>query len=118
MPDIDLVGNNLRVDSIQISKSTATLVSNAATVTKLAGTITTEALTTAAGASQAFTITIPGVSAGDLASVQRAGGTNTRQNYIYSAVTTANTLTVTVYNNEPTNALNGTLIFNYTITKK
>jgi len=118
MPNVDLAGNNLIVDSIQISKSTATLVSNAATVTKLAGTITTESLTTAAGASQAFTITLVGLVAGDIASIQRAGGSNTRQNYSYSAVVTTNTLTVTVYNNEPTNALNGTLIFNYVITKK
>lgn len=105
-------GGKLNLDS-----ATATLVSHAATVTKWAVVVTTEALTTAAGASQAFAITLTGVAAGDLAFVQAAGGTNTRQNFRYGAVTTTDTVTVTVYNNEGTNALNGTLIFNLVVMK-
>lgn len=105
-------GNTLKVNS-----GTATLSSNAATVTKYANQITTEALTTAAGGSQAFVITLTGAAATDLAFVQSAGGTNTRQNYKYGAVMTSNTCTVTLYNNEPTNAINGTLIFNLWIVK-
>lgn len=93
--------------------ATATLSSNAATITKHAAVITTESLTTAAGSSQAFTITLTGVAAGDLAFVQGTGaGTNTRQNHRYNAACTSNTITVTVFNTEPTNALNGTLVFN------
>lgn len=105
-------GTTLNLDS-----ATATLSSNAATVTKYAVVVTTEALTTAAGASQAFAITLTGVAAGDLAFVQAAGGTNTRQNYRYSAVTSTDTVTVTLYNTEPTNAINGTLIFNLWVLK-
>lgn len=89
----------------------ATLVANAATITKRWAVITTEALTTAAGASEAFVITLAGALADSPAFVTRAGGTNTRRNYDYDVVTTADTVTVTVYNNEPANALNGTLIF-------
>lgn len=105
-------GNTLKLNS-----GTATLSSNAATVTKYSNVITSEALTTAAAGSQAFVITLTGVAAGDIALVTRAGGTNTRQSYAYNAVTTTNTITVTVYNNEPVNAINGTLIFNLVVFK-
>ena len=103
--------------TINLDSNTATLSTNAATLTKYACVVTSEALTTAAGASQAFTLTLTGIAAGDLAFVTKAGGTNTRKNYTYEAVTTTNTVTVTVYNNEPTNALNGTLIFNLWVLK-
>lgn len=103
--------------TIDLDSHTKTLSSNAVTATKYAMVVTTESLTTAAGASQAFVITLTGVAAGDLAFVQAAGGTNTRQMYRYAAVTTSNTITVTVYNMEPTNALNGTLIFNLWVLK-
>lgn len=103
--------------TLDLDSSTATLSSNAATITKYACVITTEALTTAAGASQAFVITLTGVAAGDLAFVQDIGGTNTRYTYQYKAVTTSNTITVTVYNSGPTNALNGTLVFNLWVVK-
>lgn len=105
-------GNTLKLNS-----GNATLSSNAATVTKYSGVITTESLTTAAGAAASLVITLTGIAAGDLAFIQRAGGTNTRVNFNLSAVTTSNTLTVTVNNTEPTNALNGTLIFNFWIVK-
>ena len=94
------------------SADAITLSSNAGTMTKRAAVVTSESLTTAAGASQAMTITKTGVVAGDLVFITRAGGTNTRRSYAYDAVTTTDTITVTVYNNEPTNALNGTLKFN------
>lgn len=104
--------------TINLDSATATLTSNAVTVTKYAGQITSEALTTAAGASQAFVITLSGAAATDLVFIQKAGGTNTRKNYSYEAIMTSNTLTVTLYNTEPTNAINGTLIFNYWILKQ
>lgn len=103
--------------TIDLDSATSTLVSNAATLTKYAAVVTTESLTTAAAGSQALTLTLTGVAAGDLAFVTRAGGTNTRKNYQLDAVTTTNTVTVTVTNTEPTNALNGTLIFNLWILK-
>lgn len=98
--------------TIDLDSTTATGSSHAATITKYACVYTTESLTTAAGSSQAEAITLTGVAAGDLAFVSACGGTNTRQNYRLGAVTTSNTVTVTVYNNEPTNALNGTIKFN------
>lgn len=103
--------------TIGSGSATATLASNAATVTTYATVITTESLTTAAGSSQALVITLTGVAAGDLAFVTKAGGTNTRHNYQLEVVNTTNTITVTVYNTEPTNALNGTLKFNLWVVK-
>lgn len=105
-------GNTLKLNS-----GTSTLSSNAATVTKYAGQITTESLTTAAGASQAQVITLTGAAATDLVFITKAGGTNTRHNYQIEGVMTSNTLTVTIYNTEPSNALNGTLIYNVWIVK-
>lgn len=97
--------------------TTATLSSNAATITKYAAQITSEALTTAAGSSQAFTITLSGVSTTDLAFVQFVGGSNTRLNLQFRAACTADTVTVTLTNTEPTNAVNGTVIFNLWVVK-
>lgn len=103
--------------TIDLDSAPASLTSNAVTLTKYAGLITSEALTTAAGASQAFVITLTGVAAGDLAFVTKAGGTNTRKNYGLEAVTTTDTITVTLYNTEPTNAINGTVKFNLWVLK-
>lgn len=105
-------GKTLNLDS-----ATATLSSHAATVTKYAVQVTSEALTTAAGASQAFVITLTGVAATDLAFVTPAGGTNTREHIQYKAICTSNTVTVTISNIGPTNALNGTVIFNLWVLK-
>jgi hypothetical protein len=104
--------------TLDLDSGTATLSSNAATVTKYANLITSESLTTAAGSSQAFVLTLTGVAAGDFAFVQGTGaGTNTRMNHTYKAVCTTDTVTVTVFNNEPVNALNGTLKFNLMVFK-
>lgn len=106
-----------RVRTLAPEAATATLVTNAATVTKYLVQVTTEALTTAAGASQACTLTLAGVSATDLALVQLVGGTNTRLHLQTYAACTANTVTVTIANIGPTNAVNGTIIFNVWVMK-
>lgn len=103
--------------TLDLDSQTGTLSSNAITATKFAGQITSEALTTAAAASQAFVITLSGAAATDLVLLTKAGGTNTRKNFQLEGVMTTNTLTVTLYNTEPTNAINGTVIFNYWILK-
>lgn len=103
--------------TINLDSATATLSSNAATLTKFADVITTESLTTVAGSSQDFTLTLTGVAATDLTFLTPCGGTNTRRAVSYEARCTSNTVTVTVFNNEPTNALNGTLKFNLWVLK-
>lgn len=111
------LGLTYRVRALNLDATTATLSSNAATVTKYAVQVTTEALTTAAGASQACVLTLSGVSATDMAYVQLVGGTNTRLHLQTYAACTANTVTVTIANIGPTNAVNGTIIFNVFVFK-
>ena len=113
----DFGGTVLRVKNIAPEAALATLATNAATVTKYTVQVTTEALTTAAGAAQACTLTLTGVSATDLAMCQLVGGTNTRKHIQLWAACTANTVTITIENIGPTNALNGTVIFNVWVLK-
>jgi hypothetical protein len=116
--NVDVAGLNVvGLARIDLDSATATLSTHAATITKWSAQITSEALTTAAGASQAFVITKTGVAATDLAFVTPAGGTNTREHIQYKAICTSNTVTVTISNIGPTNALNGTVIFNLMICK-
>ncbi len=104
-------------NTIKSNVASATLSSNAATVTSYFTQITTESLTTAAGANQALVITLTGAAAGDIAFISKAGGTTTRKNFQLEGVMTTNTCTVTLYNTEPINAINGTVIFNLWILK-
>lgn len=103
---------------IDLDSATATLSSNAATITKWGAVITTESLTTAHTATQALVITKTGVAAGDLAFISMVGGTNTQGVPVFNAVCTSNTVTITLRNNAiATNAFNGTFIFNLWVVK-
>lgn len=97
---------------------TGTCTSNAVTISKMAGIVTTESLTTAGGASQAIVITNTTVAAGDIILIGRQGGGNSAtQNYSINAVATSNTITATIYNNTAATALNGTIIFSFLVIK-
>lgn len=103
--------------TIKSNVAATTFTSNAATGTSYFVQGTTPALTTAAGASQAEVYTLTGVAATDIAFVTFAGGTNTVKSVAIQAVCTTNTVTVTIYNIGPTDALNGTVIFNLMVLK-
>lgn len=96
------------------TSGTGTEAANAVTVNALSGVITTSALTTAAAGSYVITLTnsFVATSAARIL-ITRAGGTNTRRNFQIDAVSGSGTATITIYNTEPTNALNGTVIFNF-----
>jgi hypothetical protein len=103
----------LDVDSANVS-ATGNDTTQTATVTKMAGTITTGALTTAANATTAVVLTLTGVAAGDKVLVTMAGGTNTTAVYCQSAIATTNTITVVLRNGvNATTALDGTVAFHY-----
>lgn len=116
---INVAGLNVvGIARIDWDSATATLSSNAATITKWSAVVTTEALTTAHTASQALVITKVGVAAGDIAMVSKVGGTSTGGIPIFSAVCTTDTVTVTILNAaKSTDAFNGTFIFNLLIFK-
>ncbi len=103
--------------TIKSGVAATTMTANAATVTSYFLQCTTPSLSTAAGASQAETITLTGVAATDIVFVTKAGGSNTTKLYTLEAVATTNTVTVTIYNIGPSVALNGTVIFNVWIMK-
>lgn len=115
--NLDVAGTIVSTGPAGVDGGTATLSSNAATLSQYAGQITTESLTTAAGASQALTLTIAGIATTDLAFAQLAGGSSSAGTPILSAVCTANTLTITVLNKHASAALNGTLIINYLVNR-
>ena len=77
------------------------------------GTITTAALMTAGGASQAITLTNTSISATSVVLVQYSGGTNTVANISISCVPAAGSATITIFNNTAATALNGTVILKF-----
>ncbi len=89
--------------------------SNAVTASGFNGVITTSALTTAAGSSYAITWTNTKVTTGSKIFITSASGTNTRKNFNVEVVAGSGSATLTIYNSEPLNALNGTIILNYHI---
>jgi hypothetical protein len=92
---------------------TVTLSSNAGTLSKMAGVITTEALTTAAGAGQALTITNTLAATTSIVLVTRTGGTSTGGTPIIKAVPTASTITITLDNKHASAAFDGTFILSF-----
>lgn len=103
---------------IDLDSATATLSSNAATITKWSAVITTESLNTAHTATQALVITKTGVAAGDIAIVTRVGGTNAGGIPEIRAVCTTDTVTITLKNMaKSSDAFDGTFILNLIVFK-
>lgn len=112
----DYSGNILKADGFQANGAQSlTLTGNAGTSTSYFMQCTTPSLTTAGAAAQAEVITLNGVTASNIADVTYAGGTNTTTNISFKAICTANTVTVTIYNNTAATALNGTVVFNVVV---
>lgn len=110
-----ILGTGTRID---LASTTATLSSNAATITQFAAVITTESLTTAHTATAVLTVTKTGVATGDFAMISLVGGTNTAGVPVFNALCSTDTVTVTLRNNAIiTNAFNGTFIFNLIVFK-
>lgn len=94
---------------------TATAAAGAATLNAQCGTITTEALTTAAGADYTLTLTNTRVDAGCVPFFSVSNGTNTAGSpcWAHSSVVTEDQLIVKVRNTHASAALNGTLKINF-----
>lgn len=93
---------------------TATAVTGAATLNKASGKITSEALTTAAGASYTLTLTNSQIAAADTVFVSIANGTNSAGLPIIGRITPAAGLaTIIVHNMHASAALNGTLVISF-----
>ena len=106
----------LRPEALAIGSGTKTTAATAgaATLNKLSGKITTEALTTAAGASYTLTITNSLITAADIPFASVAFGTNTTGNTVISRVTPgAGSLTIVIRNIDAAVAFNGTLVVSF-----
>lgn len=96
--------------TMNLDSTTATAAAGAATLSKMAGVITSEALTTAAGADYVLTITNTLAAAGDLCWASVDNGTNTTEGACVTRVTVgAGTITIRVRNLHASAALNGTV---------
>lgn len=95
----------------------ATCSSNAATCSRLSGIITSESLVTAAGSSQALTITNTFVAATDIVIVTQQGGTSTTGSVEVKAVPGAGSFVITLTNRHASAAFNGTFILGFQVIK-
>lgn len=101
---------------IIFDKSTATSTAGAATINHQGGVITTEALTTAAAAAYAFTLTNSEIASTSIVTLQLMGGTNTTRGLELRAIPGSGTCAISIYNNNVAGtALNGTLIFGFVV---
>jgi len=98
-----------------ILKANGTEAANAVTASGKAGVITTSSLNTAAGGSYAITWTNTQIASSSAIQLTLMGGTNTVKNITLQATAGAGTSTLTIYNNDAADPLNGTLIIGYQV---
>lgn len=107
---------NTRTETFQLGSGTktATAVTGAATLDKASGKITTEALTTAAGAAYTLTLTNSQIAAADTVYAALAWGTNSAGLPVITRITpAAGSVVIIVSNMHATVALNGTLVISF-----
>lgn len=106
-------GGSLNADS-----GTATATAGAATLNKMAGVVTSEALTTAAGAAYTLTLTDSAIAAADIVLSSVADGTNTTAGLQVGEIKpAAGSCTIEVWNRHATVALNGTIKISFLVVK-
>lgn len=94
----------------QVDTGVATAVAGAATLSNYSGTVTSEALVTAAAATYTLTLTNTKVTAASIVMVSLANGTNTQGVLALTRVTpAAGSVVIVVTNAHASQALNGTI---------
>jgi hypothetical protein len=97
---------------------TAAATAGAATLNKMAGVITSEALVTAAGADYTLTLTNSAIAAGDQVYFSCGNGTNTQGDLLSANVqVSAGQAVIKVRNGHATQALNGTITIAFMVVK-
>jgi|GEM_PF-3059565 len=108
-------GGSLQLDT---GTKTATATAGAATLNKDSGKITTEALTTAAGATYALTLTDSSIAAADMVFASVAFGTATAGMPIVTSVApAAGSVVITILNGHASAAFDGTLKISFLVVK-
>jgi hypothetical protein len=96
----------------------ATATAGAATLSKMAGVITTEAVTTAAGVDYTLTLTNKSIAAGDIVFANVSNGTNTTAGITVCRITpAAGSVVILIRNLHASVALNGTLKVGFFVVK-
>lgn len=104
--------------SINSDSGTASATDGAATLSKMAGVVTTEALTTAAGAAYTLTLTNTAIAAADIVFASVANGTNAQGVPVVGVITPgAGSCTIVVRNEDAAAAFNGTLVISFLVIK-
>ena len=103
---------------VEAETAAVTLSSNAGTLSKRMGLITTEALTTAAGVAVTLTITNTLCALTDLIRVWRQGGTSDEGTEIFYAIPGDGSFTILLENRHASAAFDGTFIFGFEIIKQ
>lgn len=106
--------NETTYTEIDVFQGTATSTAAAATVNTQAGTITTEALTTAAAATYTFTLTNALIKAGSQVFVTVGKGTaTTGEPAVHFVTPAAGSAVILIRNDAAAAALNGTITIGY-----
>lgn len=104
--------------SFSLDNGTASATAGAATLSKVVGKVTSEALTTAAGADYTLTLTNTKIAAADLVFVSVANGTNTTEGLAVNRVQpAAGSCVIKIRNTHASAALNGTIVVSYFVVK-
>lgn len=104
--------------TISVEDGTATATTGAATLNKHAGKITSESLSTAAGASYTLTITDSRIAAADIVFASVAYGTSTTGTPCITRITpAAGSVVIIVQNVHASAALNGTIVVSFFVVK-
>jgi len=108
-------GGSFQLDT---GTKTATATAGAATLAKDSGKITSEALTTAAGATYTLTLTNTAIAAADMVFASVALGTATTGMPVVTRVTpAAGSVVIIVQNIHASAALNGTIVISFMVAK-
>lgn len=108
----------VKLGMVEMVNPTGTAVAGAVTINQNSGVVTSEALTTAAGAVYTLTITDSSIAAADIVLVSMGNGTNSAGSPAITTITpAAGSVVIKVQNIHASAALNGTLTFGFVIVK-
>jgi len=96
-------------------KVNGTEAANAVTASGMSGILTTSSLSTAAGSSYSIVWTSTFITSTSSILLTVSGGTNTTENITLKCIPGSGSATLTIYNNDPLAALNGTLLITYLV---
>lgn len=116
------IGSNLSVATGKtlslLDTGTATATAGAATLSKSTGKVTSESITTAAGAAYTLTLTNTQIAAADIVMTNVANGTNSQGIPVIGLVTPgAGSCTIVVHNLHASQAFNGTVVISFMVVK-